>query len=829
MSINKKIFIAISLGFVIGLNIYFRSFCIYFPQLKRQAFEIVKSNIHRTAIQKINEKFPQYDPIAKDKLLKETIKNYNFKSQEIKKQINDIYRSLKDRFSDDNFQTYLMELDCWHWARYVENTVYLGHPGDRVINGKQFDDYMLAPKGTFLLWDNFLFYFSSILYKIFSIFKFVPIYNFCFYLPLFFIFLFILVLFFFTFRLGRYICAISSCIFIGLFGPFIPRSSAGWFDKDILNLLFPILIIFTYAYSYDFSKRKTKLFFIFLSSFFVGLFCFTWLNWWFVFLLIIIYEIISIFIILFLNWYYKNKEKEILKEHIFNSVFFFLFSIFWIIVFCRFEPFLFIYRQIKEVLKLTKPLIASIWPNVYYTVGELKRTSLKEIINTSGIGFFIFGVFSMIILFFYNLFKKDSYKKTVSIVLFLWFISMLSASLTGVRFIVFLSVPLGIFLGWFLSYIFEYFKKKNYLEINILIILIMVVLLYTTINRAYKISESIFPLMNDSWYKFLKAIENTTPKNSILNSWWDFGDWFKVVAKRRVIFDGQSQNMPQAYWMAKALLSSDEKESLAILRMLNNGGNDAFDIIDEYLKEPLHSVLLLETVLKLEKEKAKEILLDYLPKETTDKVLSLLFDKPKDAYFIVDYSLCPKITAISYLGNWNFSKVYIAKNIKEKEKEEIIDYLVELGKDRQEVKKLYQEAFIISDKDIEVWLSGPLQFYSGVIKGKDRGDVVLFDNGFIYNKKEKSIYSSSGYIPRSVFFEEDNQIKEVIFPNANLVFSVLVFKKNDIYNLVCLDRQLGRSLFVKLYFLGGFSLKHFKPHIDVYDLDGYLGSYKIDW
>ncbi|MCM8787784.1 MAG: dolichyl-diphosphooligosaccharide--protein glycosyltransferase subunit STT3 [Candidatus Omnitrophica bacterium] len=831
---RKYIFVGITMGIVLGLNLYFRFYPVYFPQLKEQAKNIVFQGVQQRIAQNIFSKFPQYDLLAKDNLFKTSIKIfYKNHKKDMVEQINKLYLQLKDRFQDEDGQTYLMELDCWHWARYVKNVYELGHPGDEVIDGKQFDKFMLAPQGVYLHFDNFLFYFSSFLYKIFSFFKYIHLFKFLFYLPLFFIFLFIIFLYFFCYRLGGYICSVTSCIFIGLFASFIPRSCAGWFDKDILNMLFPILIISTYLKIYDTQLFSKKLFFIFLSSFCVGLFCFTWLNWWFIFTLIVFYEAANIFLIKFINLFYK-KDTNLLKEHTYSLIFFVSFSLFWIILLCGFEPFKLLFIQLKETIRLTNPLVTSIWPNVYSTVGELKRTTLAEISEAiGGRGIFIVSSLSILILAIYNLFfvKKRDLKSEVSIVLFFWFIFMLFGSLQGVRFIVFLSIPIGISFGILLNNVYQYLKsKKRFVEGFLILAIGVGILSYASIVKAIAVSKGLFPLMNDPWYKFLNLLAQTTPNDTILNSWWDFGDWFKVVAKRRVIFDGQSQNNPQAYWMAKTLLSWDEDEAISILRMLNNGANKAFEIINSYLKEPLRSVLLLEKVLGLGMESAKKTLSDYLPKSSVDKVILLLFDKPPPAYFIVDYSMIPKISAISYLGNWNLSKVYIALNFNTQEKEKILEYLTSLGKDRDYVLQLYQEAFLIPPKQLGNWISRPVQFYSDIVNGVIKDREVFFNNGFVYKIEEKNLISQNGYLPRSLFIENNGKIEEIVFSNPNVIYSVLIFKdKNGDYKLVCLDRQLGKSLFVRLYFLRGRGLKKFTAHIDVEDGKNYLGSYQINW
>ncbi len=830
---------------ILGINIYFRSYPIYLPQLKKEAERIVLENIRQSLMQRVQFKFGDYDPLAKEKIIKFVINDYlKSHSKEIKKQIQDLYLKMKNRYQDEKGQTYLMELDCWHWARYVENIVYLGHPGDEIREGKQFDKFMLAPLGIYLHWDNFLFYFSAFLYKIFSFFKFVPIYTFTFYLPLLFIAIFLTALYFFGFRLGGYTCGILASILIGLFSAFLPRSSAGWFDKDIFNLLFPLLVSWSYFESYN-TKGKGKLFWIFLASFWIGVFCFTWLNWWFIFLFIIIHEASLIFYKLLTQFFSRTNQDYSLKENtfllskgrLFNLSLFSLFSFLWILILCGKEPFIYLYKQITDTIALTNPLRASIWPNVYSTVGELKKATSREIIQTSG-GNFLFwlGVFSLIALFIRNylLKKEKGSKRELSLFFNIWFLIMFYASLQGVRFIVFAFVPLGIAIAWLFSNIFAYFKKHQYPQLGIAVVLSCgIVLTLPSLQKADKIARAIYPLINDPWYKALILVNQSTPKEAILNSWWDFGDWFKVVAKRRVIFDGQSQNNPQAYWMAKVILNDSEKKALAILRMLNNGGNKAFDLILEYLKDPLRSVLLLENILGLEKEKAKEILQDFLPLFTTEKVISLLFDRPPPAYFIVEDSMIPKITAISYLGNWDFAKIYIAQNLS-KEKQETIERLIEVGKERGDAERLYQEAVLITERDvnknINLWFSRPVQFYSDLWRGQEKDGIVLFNNGFIYNKNEKKLYSPEGHIPRSLFYYNGKDIEEVKFPNANLFYSVLVFETKDAnYRAIALEPQLAKSLFVRLYFLRGKGLTHFKNHIEIEEGKNYIGIYRIEW
>ncbi|MDI6758506.1 MAG: STT3 domain-containing protein [Candidatus Omnitrophota bacterium] len=845
---KKHLLLIASLGLTLGLNIYFRTFAINFPQLKIQAKQIVENNTYQNAAYEIEKIFPETNVLAKDTLIKAFISNYKKqKKEEIKKNVEEEYLKLKDRFQDTDGQTYLMELDCWHWGHYVDNISKFGRPGDKIVNDKQWDNLMLAPGGTPVAWNQFLYYLSAFLYKLFSLIKAVPLNTFLFYLPLFFSAIFIIVLYILSFSCCGHLTAQISCLFVGLAPIFLPRSCAGWFDTDILNLLFPLLIIGAYLGASDNFSFKRKAFWIFISCFWLGLFCFTWPNWWFIFLIIIIYEIFSLANIASL--YLERKEKNLIlfKRHVFCLFAFLLFSIFWIILFSGIEPLLALYHQIKNAIILTKPLSTSIWPNVYTTVGELRKADYSQIAQMAG-GMFLFISSLLSLLWLFLRYQRyTGFKNEFIVIMVFWCLSMLFACFKGIRFIMFLLVPLGISLGWVFEETSQYLINKN--KKGIVFTLTTLIILGTIfISNAASSAKTIFPMMNDNWYRVLTIIKETTPKKAIINSWWDFGDWFKTVSGRRVIFDGQSQNGPLAYWMGRILTANNEEEAIRILRMLNNGGNKAFEIIDAHIKEPFKSIMLLEKIILKSREPAKNDLSKFLPEPVAKEVIKLLFNKPQNkSYFIVDYTMLFKITPISYLGKWDFSKAYLTQNLNKKERDKIIDYLISGGKDRLKAEKLYQEAGLISQENLDNWVSQRLSFRSPLIKGQKINDTVLFDNGLIYNPKEKTIYLHSFQenryqTPRSLFIHSlypkagqsfistEAGIEEILYPKADLGFSVLILiDSKEEYHAVLLDRDLANSLFVRLYFLNGAGLKYFKPFTEEKTPEGNIRIFEIAW
>jgi len=57
----------------------------------------------------------------------------------------------------------------------------------------------------------------------------------------------------------------------------------------------------------------------------------------------------------------------------------------------------------------------------------------------------------------------------------------------------------------------------------------------------------------------------------------------------------------------------------------------------------------------------------------------------------------------------------------------------------------------------------------------------------------------------------------------------LIFKIEQDYYALMLDRELARSIFVRLYFLNGAGLKYFKPFIQEQKESKYIRVFEIDW
>ncbi|MDD5155285.1 MAG: STT3 domain-containing protein, partial [Candidatus Omnitrophica bacterium] len=631
--------------------------------------------------------------------------------------------------------------------------------------------------------------------------------------------------------------AVISCLYVGLAPIFLPRSSAGWFDTDILNLLFPLLIVWTYLIAYEKANLKSAVVYVCFSAFWLGVFCLTWINWWFIFCIIVLYEIVSLAGLLFGCLWGKKEAPALFKRHFLFLGCFLIFSFLWIIIFSGPGPFFDIFNSISRSINLNKPLANLVWPNIYSTVDELRKPSFYEIINQAGgMPLFVPGVCCILLLFWRHLRNQKCtvFESGLRPILFLWFAAMFFASSRGIRFVMFMLIPLGISLGWIINEAYVHLGAiKRYLR-NIPLI-ICVVLCVKMLDNGARSAEKLSPLMNDTYYKMLTAIKERTPPESIINSWWDLGDWYKAVSRRRVIIDGQSQNVPQTYWMARALLSDNEEEAIRILKMLDNGGNRAFELMNAYFHDPLKAVFVLNKILSSSPKETQELMLRLFPRPLALRLTELILSKPKaEAYFVADYNIKNIIRSISFIGNWDFKKSYLAYHINSISKPEMTRRLSEFIRDGRQIESLYRQAELVPKDGLGKWASSSWRFRSDLVKGRKTDGIVLFDNGLVYDTKKQEVFlHPSEYgeykIPESLFFLENNVLKEIVYPRHDLDYSVLILNNQDGFQAILLDTQLAKSLFVRLYFLNGTGLKHFRPFMEERSGDGYIRVFQINW
>jgi dolichyl-diphosphooligosaccharide--protein glycosyltransferase len=463
-----------------------------------------------------------------------------------------------------------------------------------------------------------------------------------------------------------------------------------------------------------------------------------------------------------------------------------------------------------------------------------------------------------------------------AIFLVLWFLATTFASTKGIRFTLLLvpafAIGLGISFGALLKYGRELISKNlkvNRLVTSALIIIILIMALgiipvpasacgkipgtHIWCN-ALNTARSELPSLNDAWRTSLERIKDDSKEDAIINSWWDFGHWFKFWADRAVTFDGTSQNTPQAHWIGKVLLTNNEKTAVGILRMLDcsggatGGGTAAFGLISEKVNDGTETVSILNNIISKDKEGARKILKENFNDKEINVILEQTHCQPPENYFITSEDMVGKSGVWAHFGSWDFERGLIYNTLKKKEYSNNVqkssEFLQErFGYSEKRAEDFYYEVQSITDSNqANSWIA-PWPSYAGSTScsrisnetfGCDISGIPL-----IFNPTTNEMYaeSSTGKVyPHKVSIQTEEgvtlkQYDESTIPLGNgRQLGIALIKNGDSYSAVAMDSDLSGSMFTRMFYQEGAGLKHFKKFSDERAfIGGRIIVWKVDW
>jgi hypothetical protein len=208
-----------------------------------------------------------------------------------------------------------------------------------------------------------------------------------------------------------------------------------------------------------------------------------------------------------------------------------------------------------------------------------------------------------------------------------------------------------------------------------------------------------------------------------------------------------------------------------------------------------------------------------------------------------------KMPSISFLGNWSFARAYVMKH-RRGPKDDVIAGLQSIFRlDLKTAEAIYNEvALSETDTEISEVLSSRFVFDSHLAKGYEEGGLVYFENGAILNLEE---LTAKIFLPRKtsydkikyVFFFDSQDLIYREYDDAGEEWCGLFYRedivaeedqqeeaegpKDEGYRCIGLTKELGQSLFVRLYFARAKGLKYFEPFM--IDPDAGLFAFKIRW
>ena len=851
----------------------------------------------------IDQQYPNLPDANKNALVDtELQKIISQNKRQIDEQIKATSNYFKTFFQDENGRRYMPDIDPYYWFRYAKNIVEHGHPGDIIKDNRPFDNHQLAPIGRFVFPDMFHAYFSAYFYKFLHFF--VPdltLMRSMFYTILFFSALCVLLVFLIARKIANNVGGFFAGTMMAINGAFLSRTLHP--DNDIWVIFFPLVVTWLFVITMDVKNLIKIVLITVVAGFFTGLFTIAWNGWWYIFDFLLATIGVTFLYLVLINFSELRRNIRLILSNItlrnivvVGFIYFFSTALF-VVLFSGWATFRNSFLGPLGFPSIKAPVTTSLWPNVLTTVAELNEGSINGIINSVGGPFLFFislvglilavsrtegikkfdfiyiigtvlfyGIYFLFIRLGFNIsvfvlliwimlpillrivisiYKKDpSYDFKLSILLSLWVVSTIFASIKGIRFTLLLapafSVAFGVALGKAYTYLSKLLTKefKIYKAIGNSILIVLLLLMYVgPIRGAIGASSSDIPIINDAWYNALIAIKQNSSENAIITSWWDFGHHFKAIADRPVTFDGTTQVFPPAHWVGKILMTDNEVKAIGILRMLDCGSNNAFAELDNINNDTHSSLKILNEIILLYKDRSSKKLLAYgLNQQQIEKILSFTHCQPPEAYFIASEDMIGKSGVWSHFGSWNFERADIWQNARKMPQEKAVTYMMEkFNYTEERAENIYFEIqAITSDSEANAWVA-PWPGYGGTVGcSKNKQEIYVCSNGFQINLSNYDIFaiSQQGIVrPKLAAFTTENGLFKKEFNGTTLDFGATIVPKNENeLEVVLSSKELTGSIFTRMFYMQGHGLRYFKLFNHQRGLTGTdIYVYKIDW
>ncbi len=840
----------------IVLSIYIRMQSANLPIIDQWAANTVINSARSQIQSQIDAQYPNLPQANKNTILESELQKFLVQNKaQVEQQMAGTSSYLKSFFQDESGKIYMPDIDPYYWYRYAKNIIEKGYPGDEVRDGVQWDNHQEAPLGRPIQADMFHSYFLAYLYKALHIFNSgITLMSSTMYYPVLVSALAVLL----AFLIGRKVCGnvggFFSALMMAVNSSFMGRTLFGHADSDAWIVLFSLLIAWLTLEFFESKNKLTGIALAVAAGFLAGVFSITWSGWFFI--TEFIFGVAGVNILYHAIQEIRkegriNFSKIISNSQIKNMVL--LAAVFFVSVgafvtlFNNFNAFRssllpFSFITIKEPVRF-----GSLWPNVLTTVAELNEGSYNQVINSIG-GRFLWYVGLLGVLL--TLLKKNHDGKTdikYFVLLSVWIAASVYASLKGIRFTILISPAFSIAFGSALGFAYLYFSKWLNKELHIhrgisgtVLIVVFTLPYISAINASIDAAGGDIPLINDAWYNSLIKIKENSNPNAIITSWWDFGHHFKALADRPVTFDGTTQEKPDAHWVGRLFMTSDEAEAIGILRMIDCGQNNAYWTLLKEKGQDIHSSInTVRRIILMDKESARrELIRIGVSEDKAEEILKSSHCTPPEAFAIASDDMIGKSGVWGHFGSWNFERADIWFNTKDKAIDDAVQYMQDkFNYTRERAESIYFEIQSLSTpSDANAWIA-PWPGYGGTIKCSRKSlneSLLQCDNSFQINLTNMDAFAlgQQGIVRPKLFAypsEKGINIKEFGSNTVGLGFTLVPKSQNE-FEVVLSSPELAGSMFTRMFYMNGYGLKYFKQFSNE---RGYTGTnvyvYKVDW
>lgn len=598
-------------------------------------------------------------------------------------------------YMDEDGLPYMYDMDSYYNYRLTRNLLDHGYLGDSKVDDREWDNYSYYPPGVPLDYPPLIAYLTLIAYKIVNLFTSASLLLICFWVPAFIAPLAGVVAYFLVKRYTNYYGAAAAGLLTVTAPFYFMRTVPGFFDTDMFNVLFPLLIAGFLLAAVEKNNLKIKIILASVAAFVMFLFSMAWNGWQYLFYLILL----SAFI--YILWS-KFKKKEVMSLSIIILSFLACFVFFSLVLNGNYNFLKLLFGPVTlfKMTSVQNPWMA--WPNVYELVSELQPPSISDLVLGLGPGLLGLGILGIISIFFIEkiriilergqiILERDKFINGYSyFFIVFWIIIGFLTLIEGIRFILMLIPPLAVSagiafgLGTELSSSLLKNKLSNSASNNCLVrlipALILILIVLPSVMVIFDNYSNLTPRMNDNMWDAGEWIGMNTPVDTIVVSSWVYGHFFPAIANRPVVFDGRlgyietlptrpydsafpfgerSPSTMREYWIERAFSTSNEQLSAGIFQMLITSGDLAQLTVDNYTGDTKKSVEILNNILGVSRPVALEILENNynLTSEKADNILIYTHpSKPKPFVLVTNGKMMNYGYWIFNWGEWNFKE-----------------------------------------------------------------------------------------------------------------------------------------------------------------------------
>ena len=527
---NKAIKVTIMLAIIIFACGYIRFYEASMPALDAAA----KMDIIYITNEQVKERL--YNPLANPRELQneidKTLKQI-YREKEFKQAVEDRAKAYKNLYYDSSGYPYLVKADTYYYLRQARN----------ILENEPFEKTLLP-------------YIIAYIYTL-SPYTLVEI---AYYLPLIFAVLSCIIAFFLTAKISDYWGGFLAGFVLAIHPVFLDAVSLGNADTQIMNTFFSVLIAYLFISLLKSKKITPRLVYSGFLLISIHLFKLTWGNYYYI-IFVLIVSLLAYFLLSQLR--IKSNIKLVTIPGMIIAAFLLLL---YVIVSNKFNRILSMLQIINE---------EAYYPNPINYIQELQGVSFSSFIARIDLLILLIAFVGAIYLIYSLIKKSDSTKMFILV----WFISMFFVSFFAARLLMFFILPLSVLVGYGISNSYPYllkFPKAIHIKIpqklfEPMLAIIIIILISISIRAEIQEMTSGIPnqVMDDSIEKISKTILTKTESNAVVNDWWDLGHIYKYYTRRYVIADGATPDDLSVLWFAKALVSTNEKETVDILHMID--------------------------------------------------------------------------------------------------------------------------------------------------------------------------------------------------------------------------------------------------------------------